>query len=55
MKDVSDWLLNGHDISEATADRVSEKKAKNHYNLKSKSETRRENTVDQYLGAKMIL
>ena len=38
----SDWLQPGIDISEATADVVSETKAKNHYNLKSDFETMRE-------------
>ena len=36
------WLQPGHDIEEAIADRVSETKAKNHYNLKTDSETMRE-------------
>ena len=38
--DGSNWFPPGRDISEATADRVSETKAKNHYNLKGKFETR---------------
>ena len=33
--DSSNWLPPGHGISEATADRVSGTKAKNHYNFKS--------------------
>ena len=39
-----------HFISEATADRVSRKKAKNQYNFKSEFETRREKVVDQDFG-----
>ena len=38
----SDCLQPGHDIEEATADIASEKKAKNHYNIKSDFETMRE-------------
>ena len=48
--DGSNWILPGHDISEATVDRVSGKKAKNHYNFKSEFETRRDNILDQYFG-----
>ena len=48
--DGSNWLLTGNDISEGTADRVSGTKAKNHYNFKSKFETRRENQVDHNFG-----
>ena len=33
--DGSNWLPSGHDISDATADRVGGKKAKSHYNFKS--------------------
>ena len=39
----SNWLLLVQDISEATADRVSKKKANNHHNLKIDFETRRRN------------
>ena len=35
----SDWLQTGHYIEEATADRVSKTKKKNHYNLKIDFET----------------
>ena len=39
----SNWLLPGHDISEATADIMRKTKTKNHYNFNSDFETRREN------------
>ena len=42
LTDGSNWLLPGHDISEATVDRTSRTKAKNHYNFKSEFETGRE-------------
>ena len=38
----SKWIPPGHYISEATYDRVCEKKAKNHYTFKRDFETRRE-------------
>ena len=38
----SDWLHTGHDIGEATEDRVNEMMANNHYNFKSDFETIRE-------------
>ena len=41
-KNGSKWLQSVHDIEEATSDRVIEKKASNHYNLKSDFETMRE-------------
>ena len=40
--DGSNCLLSGYDISESTGGRVSETKAKNHYNFKSEFETRRD-------------
>ena len=40
----------GHDINEATSDRVGETKGKNHYNFKSEYETRRNKVVDQGFG-----
>ena len=46
----SDCLPRIHCISEATEDRVSETKAKNHYNFKSEFETRKEKVVDQDFG-----
>ena len=48
--DVSNWLLSGHDIIEATADRVIGTKAKNHCDFKSEFETRREKMVEQDFG-----
>ena len=42
----SNWIPSQHDISEDIADKVSETKAKNHYNLKSEFETRRDKIVD---------
>ena len=48
--DGSNWLPPGHDISEATEDRVRGTKARNHYNFKSEFETRRDKMVDQYFG-----
>ena len=48
--DGSNWLPPGNDISEATADRVSGAKEKNHYNFKSEFETRRDKMVDQDFG-----
>ena len=50
--DGSNWLLSSHDISEATADRVSGTKAKNQYNFKIEFETRREKMEDQDFGRK---
>ena len=44
------WLPPYHDISEATADRVSGTKAKNHYNFKSEFETMRDKMIHQYFG-----
>ena len=41
-KNGSDWLQPGHDIEENTAHRVTETKAKNHYNFKRDFETMRE-------------
>ena len=38
----SNWLQPGHDIYEATADRLSKKKSNNHYNFKNYFETMRE-------------
>ena len=38
---VSDWILPGHDIREATVDRVINTKAKNHYNFQSDFGTRK--------------
>ena len=43
-------LLPGHDISEATEDKVSETKAKKRYNFKSEFETSRYKVVNQYFG-----
>ena len=48
--DVPNWILPGHDISEATAYIVSGTKARNNYNFKSEFETRRDKMVDQDLG-----
>ena len=48
--DVSNWLPPGHDIIKSTADRVRGTKAKNHYNFKSESETRRDKMLDKYFG-----
>ena len=46
----SGWLLYSRFISETTADRLIGTKEKNHYNFKSKFETRRDKVVDQYFG-----
>ena len=48
--DGSNWILPGHDISEATADGLSGEKVNNHNNLKTEFETRREKMLDQYFG-----
>ena len=50
VTDVSNWIIPGHDISEATADRVSGTKSKNHYNFRSEFETRRDKMLDQDFG-----
>ena len=44
------WIPCSHCISEFTVDRVSRAKAENHYNFKSKFETRRDKVVDQDFG-----
>ena len=49
--DGSKCLLPGHDISEATADRVNGTKKKNHFNTKREFETRRDKMVDQDFGS----
>ena len=49
--DGSNCILTSHDMSEATADRVSGTKAENHYNFKSEFETRRDKMVDQDFGS----
>ena len=46
----SNWILPGYDSSEATIDRVSVTKAKNHYIFESGFETMRDKMVDQYFG-----
>ena len=51
----SNWIPHGRHISETTADTVSGKRLENNYNFKSNVENRKEEMVDQILGAKMIL
>ena len=46
----SDWIPRSHCISEATVDRVSAVKSKNHYNFKSEFETRKNKVVNQDFG-----
>ena len=50
LTDGFNWIPPGHDISEATADIVSETKSKKHYNFKDEFETRGDKIVDQDFG-----